>query len=78
MVTANGPIPPVIATARFVLVPEQIVAVPLNVALLGGVFTVTLALPVPATPQLFTSVTLPTMLYVVVTPGFTGMAVPLT
>jgi hypothetical protein len=77
MVTINGPVTPVTATLRFVLVPEQIVAVPLNVALLGGVFTVTVALPVPATPQ-FASVTLPTILYVVVTAGFTGIAVPLT
>jgi hypothetical protein len=62
MVTENGPVPPVTATLRFVLEPEQIVAVPLNVALLGGVFTVTVALPVPATPHEFASVTLPTIL----------------
>jgi hypothetical protein len=50
MVTINGPVPPVIATFRSVVAPEQIVAVPLNVALLGGVLTVTVVL-LPGAPE---------------------------
>jgi hypothetical protein len=44
----------VITTLRFVVVPEQIVFEPLNVALLGEVFTVTVVL-LPATPKQFAS-----------------------
>jgi hypothetical protein len=67
----------VITTLRFVVDPEQIVFVPLNVALLAGVFTVIVAPPLPATKHPLASVTLPVMLYVVVAAGLTGIAVPL-
>jgi hypothetical protein len=78
MVTVYGDRPPVITTLRFVLVPEQIVAVPLNVALLGGVLTVIVALPLPATLHPFASMTVPTILNSVVESGLTGIDEPLT
>ena len=64
-------------TFKFVLVPEQIVAVPLNTDAVAGLLTVTTALPDnPELGQPLASVT-ETKLYVVVTPGLTGILVPL-
>ena len=60
MVKLNGPVPPTTVTFNVVLCPTQMGLDPvkLNVALDGGVFTVTVAL-LPATPaQAVASVTL--------------------
>ena len=72
--------PPVIVTIKFALLPAHNVLAPdtLNTAAVGEGFTVTSALPLPATEQPAASVTLPTMAYVVVAAGFTGIGVPLT
>ena len=75
MVTINGPVPPVIATLRFVLAPEQIVAVPLNVALLGGMFTVTVVL-LPGAPEHVVASWILVMVYVFVDAGLTTTVWP--
>ena len=75
--TLNGPVPPVIVTTRLVLLPEQIVAVPLITEAVAAWFTVTIALPDnPALAHPFASVT-DTRLYVVVLAGLTEIFEPL-
>jgi hypothetical protein len=75
--TVNGPVPPVIVTTKFALLPEHTVAVPLNTELVAGIPTVTVALPdKPALGQLFASVT-DTNVYVFVDAGLTEMFAPL-
>ena len=73
----NGPVPPVIVTFKFVLLPEQIVAVPLNTDEVALGLTVTTALPDnPALAHPFASVT-DTRVNVLVTAGLTEMFDPL-
>ena len=64
-------------TTRFVLEPEQIVAVPLNTDAVDVGFTVTVGVPlkpVPAQPLASTTLT---KLYEVVVAGLTGILFPL-